>query len=435
MTLLGAQALSAVTFRSASGVSNFQEIVEPGGTGSRQIVIYGGRTGTLCNSTTSTCNTCTGGATLAACNEREVSPNLRVNLRGQSDAIAANRRALLKRDPDVNVAGTPIGFMDGGGFFNYEVTWGALCSAMEGNDANCSVDGSAIFRFGVTEDGSTFVSGESITIKIVLSNASTRQTHNACTGGVSGTIEGFCTYQIFKGDGKVYAEQLRTAGSFPTAGGVPDVKWSRLLFFFEEYTLGEDALTVLGRIRNNSSRVEIPFDNNLSEPEVDPRVDGLENGRNYCFLMANQDAAGNIASFRNPTDFANASVAESTVCASPLEVVGLLDDKKCFIATAAWGSPLDPHVRTLRSFRDQFLKTTAVGSKFVEVYYEQSPRLAAWIQDRAWARQLVQVLLWPVVMLAWLAVQWGLWTWAVLGGAGFFLGALALRRRLQKVIL
>ena len=69
----------------------------------------------------------------------------------------------------------------------------------------------------------------------------------------------------------------------------------------------------------------------------------------------------------------------------------------CFIATAAWGSPMHPRVASLRLFRDRVLLRHPEGRAFVALYYRFSPPLAQWIGDRPAARSAVRVALWPVV--------------------------------------
>jgi hypothetical protein len=48
----------------------------------------------------------------------------------------------------------------------------------------------------------------------------------------------------------------------------------------------------------------------------------------------------------------------------------------CFIATAAFGSYLDPHVMALREFRDKVLMNYELGRAFVRFYYKYSPAIA-----------------------------------------------------------
>ncbi len=80
----------------------------------------------------------------------------------------------------------------------------------------------------------------------------------------------------------------------------------------------------------------------------------------------------------------------------------------CFIATAAFGSIMDPHVKILRHFRNRYLKTSRLGRTFVNFYYKQSPAIAKAIQSNESLRQAVRTALLPVVGLSWVTLKLGL---------------------------
>lgn len=69
----------------------------------------------------------------------------------------------------------------------------------------------------------------------------------------------------------------------------------------------------------------------------------------------------------------------------------------CFIATAAYGSYLDPDVMVLRNFRDRVLLTNPVGRDFVAWYYRVSPPVAHYIRQRNGLRTATRVVLTPLV--------------------------------------
>ena len=72
----------------------------------------------------------------------------------------------------------------------------------------------------------------------------------------------------------------------------------------------------------------------------------------------------------------------------------------CFIATAAYGSPMAGDVRYLRAFRDQYLLTNRPGRWFVAWYYRSSPPLADALRAHEHWRAIVRVALSPLVMLS-----------------------------------
>jgi len=80
----------------------------------------------------------------------------------------------------------------------------------------------------------------------------------------------------------------------------------------------------------------------------------------------------------------------------------------CFIATAAFGSSLEPNVKILRQFRDRFLIDNKLGKSFVSFYNAYSPPIAGFITSYDSLRSMVRVLLLPVIGMSWFALRFGL---------------------------
>ena len=89
----------------------------------------------------------------------------------------------------------------------------------------------------------------------------------------------------------------------------------------------------------------------------------------------------------------------------------------CFIATAAYGSYLEPRVAKLREFRDDYLLATSLGKVFVSHYYMWSPPIADVIRQHESLRVITRAILTPIVF----GVQYPMQSSLILFVVGFVL--------------
>jgi endonuclease YncB( thermonuclease family) len=95
----------------------------------------------------------------------------------------------------------------------------------------------------------------------------------------------------------------------------------------------------------------------------------------------------------------------------------------CFIATAAYGSPIDPHVKILRKFRDKHLLTNKSGQRFVRIYYSYSPVIADYISKHDILKTITRFTLSPIIGLSWVVLKIGpaaTLTLMIIFGVGLF---------------
>jgi hypothetical protein len=149
----------------------------------------------------------------------------------------------------------------------------------------------------------------------------------------------------------------------------------------------------------------LPFVDNIS------RVLSYRNRKNNISSVLNRAGEDKIP-FKNTITITMDSDKSITATFS---AIGSVDEdgngggKKggCFIATAAYGSQLHPHLDILRDFRDKYLVPNGFGRKLVELYYRYSPSIADFIAKHKLLKIAVRINLFPLVAFSSLMVNFG----------------------------
>jgi hypothetical protein len=109
------------------------------------------------------------------------------------------------------------------------------------------------------------------------------------------------------------------------------------------------------------------------------------------------NTAFTVANFRQQTTATTTSTT-STTSTTTIDPFNIGGGGGCFIATAAYGSYLDPHVVVLRDFRDRYLQTNRPGQYFIAWYYHNSPPVADLIRNNEPLKMMTRALLAPVIL-------------------------------------
>ena len=160
--------------------------------------------------------------------------------------------------------------------------------------------------------------------------------------------------------------------------------------FVEAITSGH--ITKIGEA-NQKSKTDLPLDSQLYR--------WIAFGTNLIGCPATDLSTLNLVA-SNYED----SGASSPVYNAPVSTGG--GGGGCFIATAAYGSLFEPHVKILRDFRDRFLITNFAGKSFVNLYYKYSPPFADFIAKHDNLRMIVRMTLCPLVGISWVALKFGI---------------------------
>ena len=401
-------------------------------------IVYGGVAGAnnagSCGvqaGSTATCDNCTNANT--PCNKNRILGTTRLTIEFRTDnasVITPTSRILLVTSEGKKIDGVEASStLSVNSTLSLSVDWQNVCIAL-GADAACNPPNGGVndtLKFGISTQNDTDLE-EFENIDVFIAGTITNQFFQPCRteADQSDTNGGYCHLEIARGDGKVYVFNEAQVDTFNRAPGGVEYKYLRL--FYQSGPTPCVNGTQFGTIVNSDAPYK---DLSFSEQNGgyvldDPTVTGLLNGTSYYFRFANVDAAGNVFFFA-PDNYL--TCAEHS--AIPEEVVGLIDGKECFIATAAFGSSMAPQLQILRAFRDHFLKSNFVGRWFIHQYYKFSPELATKIKKRPKVKAAIRATLSPVILMAQWLIAYGLQSFILISSVSFLLGFFMLRRLLR----
>lgn len=385
------------------------------GSGGTSATIYGGMVATTGGvmtgacatpaSNDATCNSCDGSG-LKPCNTTSIHPNLVLKITLKSDTASIFTGTPLLRykigSSSYLTPANPLPTLSPGVPFVVNIPWRDLCSGA--GVANCQGDiSNQTLTVGISNDSDEdfeesvpFV----VNYRFIDAADTSYASYTACPEGSTpaSATQGICDFEVLPGDEKIYLQYFA-----PSSNGLETshsaIKYDRLVFFYAP---------TFAQLNNTAGSFVLNMTNNApSEPSLASRkITGLQNDQTYCLALGNQDQAGNISFFTPASELTSAN--EKKYCATPSEVVGLLDDKKCFIATATFGSDMAPEVVTFRKFRNEFLLTNTLGRAFVHNYYKYGPIAAKWITESPFLKSVSLTLLWPLLLFVKMSLALGL---------------------------
>lgn len=392
------------------------------------ITIFGGLAGTCTGDNVTPCDSCTAAAIaangtcatapLCACNQSRIYDNLvvTIGLTKPSDVTGTVQACIAQVVSGTKTALTQVPGTNGGSYVALQ--WNTICAAL--GSASCDPFSptttnqlQAEIWLDKNNSGCTAEdAGEDpVTVYFKLMNPGSPQ-----YDVYGNPAEGIGSFVPYPGDQKIRLEQLNTTAGFPNLGYSGGAKATRVRVFISPNSL-DDA--------NYQNPPQDPAELNIvdgGDSLASDVVDGLDNDKLYFFRVALVDEASNVVQYfpdRAATDSNGTAHPECTAAgpagatcpfsATPSQVLGLLSkDFNCFIATAAYGSPLEPKLQTFRDFRHRFLLRNPLGLSFVKFYYTYGPAAAHYIADKPVLRTLVRGALWPLYGFSALALRFGL---------------------------
>lgn len=381
-----------------------------------QATIYGGIAGSPCLTTdgVATCNSCidTGGA-VNACNQNSVYSSLKLTISFKvTKTVTGIARLFIESttagvfDPVVTIPS--VTYTQDTSTVTLETTWAEICSR-SGLNGSCvgtvPLLATKGLKFGVDSDNSGEVEDAErklVTVKLhyIPAGAAAVTQPFCATSAAAGT--GICNISFLPGDAKVFIDQAIYKGddaSSTTTGGT--ATWESIAIFPRPVTAGAEAAaysTFTNGVVQPIFKTVDPTNGSIPDSSVSG---GITNFQKYCMVYATRNKTQNVYKF------VTTGVDTTKSCVTPSEVAGILDDKHCFISTAAFGSESAPEVEIFRKFRNKFLATNFFGKAFIKIYYRISPPIADVISENNYLKTATRIALYPFLAFAFIALKIG----------------------------
>jgi C1A family cysteine protease len=159
------------------------------------------------------------------------------------------------------------------------------------------------------------------------------------------------------------------------------------------------------RIRMGTNESGIETYHYTLRPQADSDEDGITDDTDNCLLWQNPEQAdsdtdswGEACDCDDTRSHVNPGMTEVSLNRIDDDCDGRIDEF-CFIASAAFGTDLEPKLDTLRCFRDVYLINNSAGKAFLTTYYKCGAQIADYIAEHEWLRRSVRILLLPVIGL------------------------------------
>jgi len=132
-------------------------------------------------------------------------------------------------------------------------------------------------------------------------------------------------------------------------------------------------------------------------------VTGLSDDTTYYFAAKAFDTEGLESDYSNVVSTYETNEPVNEEVPSPSGSGS--DSGGCFIATTAYGSHMDWHVKILSKFRDRYLVTNPIGRGIINAYYTLSPPVANYLHKHPFARAVVRYALIPITGIAYISLS------------------------------